>query len=86
MVSESEVDINIKKFSSESLIRLTHECSLNVQRLGLSTNAVQTADDASLDLLLVYLMNALNDHTGAIHLDALDKPLQDELLVLALEK
>ena len=31
-------------------------------------------------------MNALHDHTRAVHLDALDEPLQDELLVLALEK
>ena len=31
-------------------------------------------------------MNALHDHTLAVHLDTLDEPLQDELLVLALEK
>jgi hypothetical protein len=86
LLSESEVDINIKKFSSESLIRLTHEYSLNVQRLGLSTNAIQTAGDASLRLLLVDLLDALLDHTRAVHLDALDEPLQDDLLVLALEE
>ena len=86
MLSESEVKINFKKFSSESLIRLTHEYSLNVQRLGLSTNAIQTAGDASLRLLLVNLLDALHDHTLAVHLDALDEPLQDELLELSLEK
>ena len=65
---------------------MTHEYSLNVQRLGLSTNAIQTAGNASLRLLLFDLLNALHDHTRAVNLDALDKPLQDELLVLALEK
>ena len=84
MLSESQVDINIKKLSSESLIRLTHEYSLNVQRLGLCTNAAQTSSDTFLGLLLFDLLNALHDHTLAVHLDALDKPLQDELLVLAL--
>ena len=86
MLSESEVDINIKKFSSVSLIRLTHEYSLNVQRLGLSTNAIQTAGDASLRLLLINLLDALHNHTRAVHLDALDESLQDELLVLSLEE
>ena len=65
---------------------MTHKYSLNVQRLGLSRNSVQTAGDASLGLLLFDLLNALHDHTRAIHLDALDKPLQDELLVLSLEE
>ena len=65
---------------------MTHEYSLNVQRLGLCTNAVQTSSDASLGLLLVDLLNALHDHTRAVHLDALDEPLQDELLVLSLEE
>ena len=86
MVSESEVDINIKKFSSKYMIRLTQEYSFNFQRLGLNSNAVQTAGDTSLGLLLFDLLNALHDHTRAVHLDALDEPLQDELLVLPLEK
>ena len=86
MRSKSEVDINIKKFSSESLISKTHEYSLNLQRVGLCTNAVQTSSDTFLGLLLFDLLNALNDHTRAVHLDALDEPLQDELLVLSLDK
>ena len=86
MRSESGVEIIIKKFSSESLIRETHEYSLNIQRLGLSTNAVQTTGDASLGLLLFDLLNALHDHHRAVHLDALDESLQDEFLVLALKK
>ena len=75
MRSESEVDINIKKFSSESLIRETHEYSLNVKRLGLSPNAIQSFGDTSLDFLLINLLDALHDHTRAVDLNALDELL-----------
>ena len=85
MLSESEVDINIKNFSSESLISKTHEYSLNVQRLGLSPNAIQTSVDTSLGFLLINLLDALHDHTLAVDLNTLDEPLQHELLVLSFE-
>ena len=54
--------------------------------LGFWGNAVQTSSDTFLGLLLFDLLNTLKDHTLAVHLDALDKPLQNELLVLSLDK
>ena len=60
--------------------------SLDVQRLGLSPDAIQAGTDASLGLLLVDPLDALHDQALAVHLEAIDEPLQDELLVLTLEK
>jgi predicted lipid carrier protein YhbT len=52
----------------------------------LSPNAVQTCGDTSLGLILFNLLDALNNQALAVHLDSLNKPLQDELLVLTLEE
>ena len=61
-------------------------CSLNVQRLGLGPDASQTCSDALLDLVLLYPLDALVYQALAVHLGAFYEPLQEELLVLALEE
>ena len=86
MQSESGVDINIRRFLAETLFGQTQGFSLNVQRLGLSPNTVQTCSHASLGLVLVDHMDALYNQARAVHLDALDDPLQEALIVLALEE
>ena len=73
-----------RKHSSRVILKC--RCSLNVQRLGLDPDAVQTCGDASLGLLLFDSLDALHDQALAVHLDAFDEPLQDELLILALEE
>ena len=71
-----------EKSSSDPLVGDVHGYSLDVQQLGLSPKALQTGCHALLDLLLVKSQDVLHDLAGAVHLDALDEPLQEELLVL----
>ena len=82
--SQQKLWSGTRKNSSRVISR--RRCSLNVQRLGLGPDASKTRGDAPLGLLLVDPLDALHDQALAVHLDALDEPLQDELLVLALEK
>ena len=75
MQSESGVDINIRRFLAETLVGQPQGFSLNFQFLGLNPNTVQTCSHASLGFLLVNPLDAVDDHTLALNLDALDDPL-----------
>ena len=57
---------------SETLVGQSIGFSLNVQRLGLSPNTVQTCSHASLGFVLVDPLDALHDHALALNLDTLD--------------
>jgi hypothetical protein len=86
LASESGVDGNLERFSAETLVGEAQDYSLNVHRLGLNPNAVQTCGYTSLGLLLFDPLDTLHDQALTVHLDTLYEPLQDELLVLALQE
>ena len=72
MRSESGDDIMIRRFLAETLFGQTQGFSLNVQRLSLSPNTVQTCSHASLGFVLIDSLDALHDHALALNLDTLD--------------